>query len=211
MPHIGRIPATLEKYRRALSAYLEEIDQVDSLDPDHKMAPLHSPIVDPKTRINRAHSKVHHELSLLSSNFSWISDDLHGDLQLLRSNEKLLHCSTSYLASQRTNATKHSYTVKDGDSDSHNSLNLDSQQTKAMQYIITILLKFIQSNISMVDYILRHQSNLDSYWILNTASKSSMHTLHPGLYWVCFLRIAWCPSKFDMNSYLFRYRINDTV
>eukprot|EP01083_Nonionella_stella_P206642 751443_1 len=29
MPHVGRIPSTLEKYRHALSAYLEDITQLN--------------------------------------------------------------------------------------------------------------------------------------------------------------------------------------
>lgn len=125
MPHVGRIPSTLEKYRHALSAYLEDVTQLNSqkgltsysfLYFDEKTDELPhkspkngsstkcaTPIPDTETRINSSYDTVKKQLDLLSSYFSLIHEDLHGDLLLLRTNLNLLPSNTLHIAQQNNN------------------------------------------------------------------------------------------------------------
>jgi len=132
MPHVGRIPSTLEKYRHALSAYLDDITLLNckshpsstflyrlddsSLAAADGNAMRGAPIPDTETRILSSYSTVKKQLDLLSSYFSLIHDDLHGDLLLLRTNLNLLPSNTQHLAQQNnqqkqeTHANLHSQT-----------------------------------------------------------------------------------------------------
>ena len=134
---IGRIPAILERFRHAASAWLEELSALEkyhheALEADQPVPFLYdghsqrasyksnpnphphpSPnpnpcpssicnLPDHQARIDSALQKVVYQLNLLISNISWIRDDLHGDLQLIRSNYDLLSSqSTESMAQKR--------------------------------------------------------------------------------------------------------------
>eukprot|EP01083_Nonionella_stella_P043509 117398_1 len=139
MPHVGRIPSTLEKYRHALSAYLEDVTQLnmkssnsysfiygdektDHIDkPNGKDKATNkslTPIPDTETRINSSYNTVKKQLDLLSSYFSLIHDDLHGDLLLLRTNLNLLPSNTLHIAQQNNaHSTPSLHIISDVDDD----------------------------------------------------------------------------------------------
>ncbi len=213
---IGRIPNTLEKYRHALSGLLEEYEQRSQhshappspppsfLNPkgdDDIPAPSmlssssDSPLPDHQSRIDDAHKKVRVELNLLVSNISWISDDLHGDLQLIRSNINLMssHSLNPKGHSHRLPALANireqppptaSTTVSPFPSTAPSDGNapvLDPQQTKSMQHTVSILQAFIENNSAMVDYIQLNQQRLDALWVVSNIPSGPLHQLHSGL------------------------------
>jgi len=230
MPHVGRIPSTLEKYRHALSAYLEDVTQLNSKSPhflyfgdeekkSHHNHNTHSfgdesnsntPIPDTESRINASYTTVKKQLDLLSSYFSLIHDDLHGDLLLLRTNLNLLPSNTLHIAqrnNQNTNTNNASAAVlassslhlnadsqsEDDDDDESKSnydsnasttpptsstissdvdeFNLDNilntKQTQSIQYIVSILQKFIKYNAILVEYIQQNKAKISSFWVQN--------------------------------------------
>jgi hypothetical protein len=232
MPHVGRIPSTLEKYRHALSAYLEDVTQLNCKSSssflyfDEKTNHQYgsndellfnqphtqwnnstdntkslTPIPDTETRINASYNTVKKQLDLLSSYFSLIHEDLHGDLLLLRTNLNLLPSNTLHIFAQqntnnsppslhsnsnhitddeenygseqsKTNYSHHSLSTPtpttSSDVDEFNLDNiLNTKQTQSIQYIVSILQKFIKYNAILVEYIQQNKSKIDSFWVQN--------------------------------------------
>lgn len=253
MPHVGRIPSTLEKYRHALSAYLEDITQSHSqkgtssysflyFDEKSDESLTFSPkstksncvtpnaIPDTETRINSSYDTVKKQLDLLSSYFSLIHEDLHGDLLLLRTNLNLLPSNTLHIARQNKSSlhtevkedeemipvdTPHlsdsnyshskSQSVSspsprgnivpdDDDEQSDNSLLamdniLNTKQTQSIQYIVSILQKFIKYNSILVEYIQQNKAKIDSFWIQNNImNHPQIHKLNLGMRSLYFIQ-----------------------
>lgn len=303
MPHVGRIPSTLEKYRHALSAYLEDITQLNfkssnsflyfydesktntntqylsdestfnlykkhhNLDSNQsEKGQSMTPIPDTETRINLSYNTVKKQLDLLSSYFSLIHDDLHGDLLLLRTNLNLLPSNTLHIAQRNksnnnlntnnngnnTNSSLHTInndpihpslsereedeedidddmeeskttnydtsssqtsimTIQSRRSRVSNSISpprstsvtqstvsvssasdvdefnldniLNTKQTQSIQYIVSILQKFIKYNAILVEHIHQNKGKIDSFWVQNNISNHpQIHKLNLGMF-----------------------------
>eukprot|EP01084_Bolivina_argentea_P007130 13423_1 len=227
MPHVGRIPSTLEKYRHALSAYLEDITQLNfksssflyfgdssstlypsSTSSDESLNKCNTPIPDTKTRINHSYNTVKKQLDLLSSYFSLIHDDLHGDLLLLRTNLSLLPSTTttnttpsplpsssSSSPAPSSSSLRNNNDIKMSDDDNDSSseskiseyakqeqCNLDTilntKQTQSIQQIVSILQKFIKYNSILVEYIQQNKNKISTFWVQNEMENLQTHKLN---------------------------------